>query len=348
MESAKPFDRKDEEFENNELGSSLNSDENLFDESEWDNFILRDTEKLDKKISNRLFQNINKGRIGSKRNRQIKIYRTVGYTLLTAAILLAVFGIRYYQSGQSSLLNEKLLSGSENIEVHNTDQINRVVNLPDGSIVTLAKDSKLTYPRNFSATTREIILDGTATFQVAKDSARPFSVDCKGLMTVALGTIFTVRSDNSGTEVYLTEGRVKVFVKNKEQYLSYLTPGDKVLYQQHEGKFQYVANPFSGQKAEVKKSIKREIINENDNAAAYEVVGSEYVFKNIELYAMIRSLEKIYSCKIVYPQSIAHNNMYLNIDTNQSINIVLNNIVLLNDLQLEQKGPNQFHIFQKK
>gem|GEM_PF-3275413 len=349
MESDKPINRNDGAFENNEFRSDQKSDDNLFDESEWEDFIQKDAAKLDRKISDELLRNINKLRIGSKQNKKRRVFRTINYTLLvTAAIILAVFGIELYRSQWYGGTNKELFSNSVTIEVTNTGKIEKIVDLPDGSVVTLGPKSRLSYPKQFSDKAREISLHGTATFRVSKDPLKPFSVDCRGLVTVALGTVFTVRENISGTEVYLVEGRVKVFVKNKVQFLSYLTPGDKVFYQPQEEKFLYVSKPLSSQKNNRATSIKDKNSRGSESNLAYEIVGNEYVFKNIELQDLIRSLEKIYSCKIFYPKSIAKNNMYLNVDRNQSIYTVLNNIVLLNDLQLERSAQGQYSIIEKK
>jgi transmembrane sensor len=59
---------------------------------------------------------------------------------------------------------------------------------------------------------RVILLSGHATFDVAKDPARPFVVQSGAVRAQALGTVFTVRRlGDEGGLIEVTEGQVKVW-----------------------------------------------------------------------------------------------------------------------------------------
>ncbi|PWJ57750.1 uncharacterized protein DUF4974 [Dyadobacter jejuensis] len=98
-------------------------------------------------------------------------------------------------------------------EVNNESQRAMLVNLPDGSSVTLSKGSRLTYPSQFGADSREITLSGEAFFEVAKDPQKPFYVFAQRLTTKVLGTSFNVRAyqDDDEVSVSVKTGRVSVF-----------------------------------------------------------------------------------------------------------------------------------------
>jgi len=100
--------------------------------------------------------------------------------------------------------------------------------LPDGSVATLDANSTLTY-KPFGPTSRELSLRGAALFAVAKDAARPFTVEAGGFTTTALGTRFRVVSRAGGrVTVRLLRGRVVVRATAASAFAmqpQYLTPG---------------------------------------------------------------------------------------------------------------------------
>ena len=77
--------------------------------------------------------------------------------------------------------------------------------LPDGSEVTLAPGSRLTYSEK---SPRKTHLDGKAFFEVARDEAVPFEITSDGAFVRVLGTKFMVDAGSSVKEVYVTEGKV--------------------------------------------------------------------------------------------------------------------------------------------
>lgn len=85
------------------------------------------------------------------------------------------------------------------------------LHLPDGTVVYLNAESRITYQSTFSQR-REVTLTGEAYFEVIKDAARPFVVKSGRLSTTALGTAFNIQAF-PGTErirVTLMSGRVRV------------------------------------------------------------------------------------------------------------------------------------------
>lgn len=86
---------------------------------------------------------------------------------------------------------------------------NRSVRLSDGSRVTLGGGSRLVV--SMAATSRNLrLLEGEAFFVVAKDAARPFSVDAGAVTVRAVGTEFNVRRGADRVDVAVIEGKVLV------------------------------------------------------------------------------------------------------------------------------------------
>lgn len=107
----------------------------------------------------------------------------------------------------------------------------RQVVLPDSSRVWLNAGSLIVYPRDFSdIETRTVYLTGTATFNVKKNSKKPFVVKTTYMEVEALGTVFTVESypTDSCTTTTLEEGSVKVEVNSVNS--SILRPGQQLVY----------------------------------------------------------------------------------------------------------------------
>lgn len=86
------------------------------------------------------------------------------------------------------------------------------VNLPDGTLVALNSDSRLSYiPKEYNKSNRTIDFEGEGYFKVSKDASRPFIVNAQGLRVKVLGTKFNlqVRKNKKNAELYLESGKVQ-------------------------------------------------------------------------------------------------------------------------------------------
>jgi ferric-dicitrate binding protein FerR (iron transport regulator) len=82
--------------------------------------------------------------------------------------------------------------------------------LPDGSVVTLNKNSTLNYPSKFKGKTRAIALKGEAFFNVTPDKEKPFIISVNDVQVRVVGTSFNIRSEGGVTEVIVETGVVEV------------------------------------------------------------------------------------------------------------------------------------------
>lgn len=107
---------------------------------------------------------------------------------------------------------------------------NKVITLPDGSVVTLNENSQLDYPAAFDGHSREVYLRGEAFFEVAPDKNKPFLVHTGAIVTRVLGTSFNIRAagDASPIAVTVTTGKVQVQKDNKS-IVAELLPGDQLI-----------------------------------------------------------------------------------------------------------------------
>ena len=130
------------------------------------------------------------------------------------AVLLLVVSVYIVNKEHTPLIKTVTTLSKEHKEVP----------LPDGSIVLLNGDSRITYLDNFDENTREVNLEGEAFFSVTKDG-RPFIVETKNAKTIVLGTKFNVRSFEEKTEVFVKEGKVRVKQNNSTDGSVELTRG---------------------------------------------------------------------------------------------------------------------------
>jgi hypothetical protein len=105
--------------------------------------------------------------------------------------------------------------------------------LPDGSQVWLNAASSLTYPIQFSATSRVVTIEGEAYFEIAKDTNRPFIVNVDEVEIRVLGTHFNVSAYKEESEIKTTllEGSVQVKRKSltHETASIIMRPGDQAI-----------------------------------------------------------------------------------------------------------------------
>ena len=114
---------------------------------------------------------------------------------------------------------EKVVNKGQKLKIH----------LPDGSIVWLNSESKLTYPDRFNDSMREVNLTGEAFFEVVRNENKPFIVKTGDLQTKVLGTSFNVKSYEGKINVALVSGKVSVSdIDSGSNHL--LNPGEAIQY----------------------------------------------------------------------------------------------------------------------
>lgn len=114
--------------------------------------------------------------------------------------------------------------------------------LSDGTRVFLNSDSKLVYPVAFGNGTREVVLQGEAYFDVAKDEKHPFVVRTGELSVRVLGTAFNLSSYPGDDWIHATLVRGCVQVRKGEQELL-LKPGEQARFDRKSGEMdKYTVN----------------------------------------------------------------------------------------------------------
>jgi transmembrane sensor len=151
--------------------------------------------------------------------------RTSHYTLPAAACFLLAVALSYalWQTTERKKPEE-----IAPVEVSSSLEIKKAI-LPDGSIVWLKGTSTLIYPQEFKGTERHVTLRGEGLFEVTRDPARPFVIQCGDLVTTVLGTSFNIKASEKNIEVLVLTGKVSVTANNDKKGFT-LLPNEKAVY----------------------------------------------------------------------------------------------------------------------
>ncbi len=153
-----------------------------------------------------------------------------------------------------------------------------MLKLSDGTKVWLNSESELTYPVTFNQKERRVVLKGEGYFEVSKISDKsPFIVESGSFETHVLGTCFNVScyTDNSNQHVTLTEGSLRVGIKENQMLLA---TGDQLRYNQQTG------------------SILKEQVNTSEFTSW---IDGQTWFNNTPLSELVIMIKRFYGIKVM-------------------------------------------------
>jgi len=205
---------------------------------------------------------------------------------------------------------------------------NQVLNefvLPDGSVVTLNSNSKLTFPKKFKGDIREVTIEGEAFFDVQRNPEKPFVINAGKAQVKVLGTSFSVSAYPGAetVEVIVETGKVQVISNNielpAENREVFLIPGEK-------GTF-FTTN-----------EILEKSVNENPNFLAWKT--HDLIFNKVPLREVVESLEKAYHINITVAEPELNDLLYEGHFDQKPIDFVLDVIRLTFNLELSVENEH--------
>ncbi|PQJ12045.1 iron dicitrate transport regulator FecR [Flavipsychrobacter stenotrophus] len=186
--------------------------------------------------------------------------------------------------------------------------------LPDGSVVTLNRNSSISYPTSFSGGTRHVVLKGEAFFNVTPDKTKPFIIDADNSSIKVVGTSFNVKSNDDKTEVVVETGIVEVAKK------------------------QYAIRVLPHQKAIVLKQEQKPVM-ENSTDVLYNYYRTkEFVCDHTPLYKLTDILNEAFDVHIVIATPTLKNIPINSTYHEQSLDAILENIKMLTGATVEKNG----------
>lgn len=165
---------------------------------------------------------------------------TLLITLITAACITLVVLLKYpyreindgIKIFESSPLSQTIIQDTVNgqVTIYIPRGMQKNITLPDGTLVALNAESKLTYDiSSFGKDERKVVFAGEGLFEVAKDSIHPFTVKSGNLSTLVLGTVFNIKNyETESPKVTLLSGSLKVACLNSNESLK-ISPGEQVV-----------------------------------------------------------------------------------------------------------------------
>ncbi len=196
--------------------------------------------------------------------------------------------------------------------------------LPDGSILSLNKNSKISYPEKFSAKTREMDMNGEVFFEIKADKSRPFIIHAGNTLVRVYGSSFNLKTIENGSDIEL-------FVKSGSVEFSAIE--------------KYAADTLSivleaGQKGIYSKNTKKisKIVHADQNELFWKE--RKLVFNQLELVKLKMCLEKNYGVQLNLKGENLEDLKFSATFKNQPIGAVMNVIAYTLGLKITKNGDS--------
>ncbi len=158
---------------------------------------------LPKEQSNKIY-----GQINGKLKRKQGNYKLVTRVAATLLLLVSLCAGVFYAAKKHNVSPDTM------VHVAGTQQ---ELELPDGTHVKLNTGSHLSYSaKMMDSEKREVVLEGEAFFEVAKNPEKPFFISAGKAKVKVLGTVFNVKMGRENVSVAVEEGRVLLGDKELE------------------------------------------------------------------------------------------------------------------------------------
>ncbi len=218
---------------------------------------------------NKVYSRLNEsGELTRKAPARILLMRNRFMKIAAAALILLTLGIVTVYVGTR---NKMIIVATTD------DQKNLEVTLPDGSTVSLNRNTELSYRQNHGKSERSVSLTGEAFFEITPDAGKPFVVDAGKASVKVVGTSFNIITNNpdSAVEVYVETGKVMLSDINGTRNIM-LDPGDV---------------------GTMDTEISGKTLNENPNYMSWKT--GVLVYNGQTLDIVFRDLKRVYNMDIV-------------------------------------------------
>lgn len=275
------------------------------------------------------------------------IYKIIISTAIAASVLF-IMGVASVwmsrKSGSTLVVSNKKTTAVSSVRYEkNTSGTPKRLTLQDGTQIILSHKSEVSYPKPFTANSREIILKGSAYFKVAKDKTKPFTVFSGDISTTAFGTEFRVTAFESGKNIFvkLYEGKVVVkssnTTKKKLKSEFYLLPGQEFVYNKVD-MIGRIKSPRVINKVASKDNLKVTRLEKDNPSIPQLGAESWYMFNNQPLEQVFKQLEDLFKVKIVYSKKDISKIYFISRFRNSdSIDSIINQIARVNNFKVSKK-----------
>jgi ferric-dicitrate binding protein FerR (iron transport regulator) len=182
--------------------------------------------------------------------------------------------------------------------------VKSIINLPDGTRITLNADSKLEYPEHFSGKIREVNLTGEAFFDVHKDAQHPFIIHTGNMNIKVLGTAFNVKAypNDASMETTLIRGQIAVTFNGKNDEPIILLPSQKLVVSRNpvNNDSAHAVAPTTGKAVKTGPSLTTLTYYKPQDTTVVETswLQNKLVFKNEDFVSIAQEMERWYNTNI--------------------------------------------------
>ena len=256
---------------------------------------------------NRLFATINSEPSQIHKAARVTSISSKWWYSAAVVFICSIAGLLYFNephkaAGKDQYKYISQVSARRLIENINTSGREAKIALPDGSIVQLAADSRISYANSFdSSSTRDVYLSGEAFFSVVKNAEQPFRVFSNEIITKVLGTTFTVRSFETDSVIQITvkTGKVSVYTQvnsSSSKEVASKKLGGILLSSNQQLVYAKTAQTF------------QKIISESPSIVIPGgIMEQNMAYEDVPLHQVFAQLSKAYGIDIIYDNEILKN-----------------------------------------
>lgn len=304
--------------------------ENYLSKNEWDSVVYK--ENLSQKFWDEVWQTV------QKKNKAVIVSLRLKRLVAAASVVFIIAAAYYFslpvKQNVQPLARIAIPKVRRQTIANTTKKVMPVV-LEDSSVVLLSPASYISYIIPFAANKREIWLDGEASFHVAKNKRRPFTVYAGILATTALGTVFTITRNDKRKSIIIKLLRGKVVIRSIDKSLKgwnndvYLLPGEQM-------KFNTESALFAVEKSNLKSNQNITFKNKAKQPDT-DSLKNVLVFNNTKLSQVINKLSAFYNVHIQYDSVLIDTmNFTGTVSKNDSLPVILKAIAQMNELDILQ------------
>lgn len=173
------------------------------------------------------------------RSMRRRVWKSIAAVLIPVAVAVGIFAFKY--ESKSRDYNNVM---AWNIDISTACGESSNTTLPDGSVICLGPDSRLSYsPATFNDETRQIHYVGEGRFSIAHNPDVPFILKSPTIEITVHGTEFAImsRDGDRQSEICLEEGSITLNSMKSGESIP-MTPGETAFVNHGTGKIEVVDN----------------------------------------------------------------------------------------------------------
>lgn len=233
-------------------------------------------------------------------------------------LFMGVYFSNFYQTANKE----------ERIEIIANKGVRKEIKLPDGTLVRLNSDSKISYDLDMQNRDQRIVsLTGEAFFKVAHDKERPFVVKTSKIAIKVLGTEFNVKEypGDRESETTLMKGSIELTLNGRSDQKFILKPSEKFALVERNEK---LADKHSSSILMID-NISPVKFGNTEYIQEISWVENKFVFQNESFEDLLPKLERWYNVRIILEDPAIKSYRFTGIFINENINQALEAMQLI-------------------